>query len=276
MKIALCFHGYFLNSGGINAAFASWEYLRRKVYPHGKIDVFFHCWDQGDETRDMIKNMYDPIKVQYEPQKDFKEEMKSLNQDWFDEGFDRDSTMYKSNSIFQTFSFLYSRKRVLELKAEHEEENKFKYDAVILARPDIGTRGKEHPQKYYVTDIGFDPTVDMNKLYAAYWNQMNWGYADHWFYSSSENMDLVGTAYDKISTYYKPDSDYCKSITEGWFDSNAEDEFSNEHMKVEEIRTDNLVKFDKWQCIDNHKFYKWFFKDVGLYEKTCYVDVTGG
>ena len=116
----------------------------------------------------------------------------------------------------------------------------------------------------------------MDNLYAAYWNQMNWGYADHWFYSSSKNMDLVGSAYDKISTYYKPGSDYYRSIPEGWFDSNAEDEFSNEQMKPEKEKTDNLVKFDKWQCIDNHKFYKWFFRDVGLYEKTSYVDITGG
>jgi hypothetical protein len=240
------------------------------------VDVFFHCWEQGDEVKKMIHHMYDPIKIEYEKQKDFKEELESMDQTWFDDGFDRSGTMYKSNSIFQTFSFLYSRKRSLELKAEYEKENNFKYDAVILARTDIGTRGKEHPQTYYVTNINFDSSLDMNKLYAAYWDQMNWGYADHWFYSSSDNMDLVGTAYDKISTYYKPGSDYYKSITEGWFDSNSENEFSNEQIKPQTEREKNLVKFDKWQCIDNHKFYKWFFKDVGLYEKTSYVDITGG
>ena len=276
MKIALCFHGYFLNSGGDQAAFASWEYLRRKVLNGNDVDVFFHCWEQGDNVRNMIQHMYDPIRIEYEDQKEFIEEMKSMDQSWFDDGFNRSDTMYKSNSIFQTFSFLYSRKRALEIKAEYEKENNFKYDAVILARTDIGTRGKEHPQTYYVTNINFNPALDMDKLYAAYWNQMNWGYADHWFYSNSENMDLVGSAYDKISTYYKPGSDYYRSITEGWFDSNAEDEFSNEQMKPEKERTDNLVRFDKWQCIDNHKFYKWFFKDVGLYEKTSYVDITGG
>jgi hypothetical protein len=276
MKIALCFHGYFLNSGGMNAAFASWEYLRRKVYSHGKIDVFFHCWDQGDEARDMIKNMYDPIKVQYETQKDFKEEIKSLNQAWFDEGFDRDSTMYKGNSIFQTLSFLYSRKRALELKSEHEEENNFKYDVVILARTDIGTRGKEHKQKHHVTNIHFDPNLDMQQMHVAYWDQTNWGYPDHWFYSNSKNMDILGTAYDKIQKYYSPDSDYVQSVTTGWFDSNAEDEFSNEQMKPIDQRSQNLVVFDRWQCIDNHKLYKWFFKDVGLYEKTNFIDISGG
>ena len=47
MKIALCFHGYFLNSGGDQAAFASWEYLRRKIMNGNDVDVFFHCWEQG-------------------------------------------------------------------------------------------------------------------------------------------------------------------------------------------------------------------------------------
>ena len=106
MKIALCFHGYFLNSGGDQAAFASWEYLRRKVLNGNDVDVFFHCWEQGDNVRNMIQHMYDPIRIEYEDQKDFVEEMKSMDQSWFDDGFNRNDTMYKSNSIFPTFSFL--------------------------------------------------------------------------------------------------------------------------------------------------------------------------
>ena len=89
-------------------------------------------------------------------------------------------------------------------------------------------------------------------------------------------MDIIGTAYDKIQEYYSPDSDYVQSVTTGWFDSNGDDPFSNEQMKAENRRSQKLVFFPRWHCIDNHKLYKWFFKDVGLYEKTNFIDGSGG
>ena len=184
--------------------------------------------------------------------------------------------MYKGNSPFQTLSFLYSRKRVIEIKNSYEKSAGLEYDVVILARTDLGTRGKEHPQVYYVTNINFDPTSDMTRLHAAYWNQMNWGYADHWFYGNKDVMNLVGSAYDKVGEFYQPDSDYVESITSGWIDSNASDPFSNEQLKKASDRSKNLMTFDKWQCIDNHKFYKWYFLKCGLYEDTKFMDITGG
>ena len=218
--------------------------------------------------------MYKPVDALYEPQRQFEESREKIDESWFDDSFDREETMYRSNSVFQTLSFLYSRKRSIELKAKHEKENNFKYDCVIIARFDLGTRGKEHPQKYYATNINFDKNLDMKFLYSAFWDQMNWGYADHWFYSNSENMDLVGTAYDKALEYYDKDSDYVKAITTGWPDSNSEDEFSNEKMKDD--KSVNLAVFDKWGCIDNHKLYKWFFMDTGLYDKSKFLDITEG
>tara|TARA_R100000152_G_C6782181_1_gene218843 strand:- start:10652 stop:11476 length:825 start_codon:yes stop_codon:yes gene_type:complete len=273
MRIALCFHGFLINGNREAALYMSHNYINKNIFSKGKVDVFFHSWDQEQKLKDLAKQLYDFKIVEYETPKDFKDEQSYTNQQWFDEGFDRGSTDYKGNSIFQTLSFLYSRKRCLELKSKYEKENNFKYDVVILARTDIGTRGKEHPQEYYVTNIDFNPNYDMNYVYAADWNQHNWGYPDHWFYSSSENMDLVATAYDKVLEYYQPDSEYTKSVTTGWIDSNKDDQFSNEIYK--ENKSKNLVCFPKWQCIDNHKFYKWFFYDVGLYSKTKFLNITG-
>ena len=274
MRIALCFHGFLVNSGGIPALFMSHNYIKNNIFSKGDVDVFFHSWDQDPELRELGTKLYDFTKVEYETPKDFKEELAKTDQSWFDEGFPRAATHYRGNSIFQTLSFLYSRKRAIQLKEEYEKENSFKYDVVILARPDIGTRGKEHPQKYYVTNINFDPNNDMDYVYAADWDQHNWGYPDHWFYSSSENMDLVGAAYDNVVKYYQPDSEYTKSVTTGWIDSNKDDEFSNEVHK--DKKSENLVSFPKWQCIDNHKLYKWFFYDAGLYSKTRFLDITEG
>ena len=273
MRIALCFHGFLINSGGKAALFMSERYIKKNIFSKGDVDVFFHSWDQDPDIKSLGNELYDFTKVIYEEPKKFEEELKKVDQSWFDEGFQRNLTGYKGNSIFQSLSFLYSRKQAVQLKKEYEKENNFKYDVVILARPDIGTRGKEHPQKYYVTNINFNPNLEMNYVYAADWDQHNWGYPDHWFYSSSENMDLVASAYDKVVEYYQPDSEYTKSVTTGWIDSNKDNEFSNEIYKKE--KSTNLVCFPKWHCIDNHKLYKWFFYDVGLYSKTKFLDITG-
>ena len=178
--------------------------------------------------------------------------------------------MYSSNTIDRALSIAYSRKEVMNLKSQHEQEAGFTYDCVIISRFDLGTRGKEYPQEFYATDIHFDPSIDMNFLYSLYWNQLNWGFADHWFYSSSKNMDILAGLYDKIEEYYQPDSPYTNAVTTGWPDSNSEDEFSNEFYKEE--KSSNLVSFPRWGCIDNHKLYKWYFIDTGLYEKCKFID----
>ena len=71
------------------------------------------------------------------------------------------------NNCFKGLSFSYSRQQSIKLKKLYEEENNFKYDCVVVARFDIGQRGKEHRQKYYATNINFDTDLDMNFLYSA-------------------------------------------------------------------------------------------------------------
>ena len=274
MRIALCMHGYFLNSGGEIAARRAKKYIDKHILSHGNVDVFFHCWEQSEESHRVLSELYDPVAIQYEKQLKFTEELSHLDQNWFDEGFNRSETDYRGNSIFQSFSVAYSRKQSVKLKSDYEKENNFKYDVVIIARTDLGTRGKEHINEYYATDIKFDPSLDMDKVYLAFWDQTNWGYTDHWFYSSSKNMDVVASLYDKLLDYYKPDSDYVKSVTGGWIHSNAENPNSQELLKDPKDRTENLQKFEKWGCVDNHKLYKWFFYDAGLQDKLVFLEVT--
>lgn len=264
-------HGYFMNSGGRVAAERAKNYIQKNILDHGDVDIFFHCWEQGEESKKLLQDLYTPTKIVYETQKDFKEEIAMTDAEWFDEGYKRSETEYKNNSVFQSFSFAYSRKQSVLLKSEYEKQNDFKYDVVIIARTDLGTRGKDHYNQYYATDIDFDPMKDMSKIYLSYWDQTNWGYTDHWFYSNSENIDLVATFYDKLVDYYKKDSEYTNSVINGWRNSNSEDEHSQEMFKSPEERTKKLVKHEKWHCIDNHKLYKWFFYDVDLEDKLEFV-----
>jgi|TARA_B100000085_G_scaffold123031_1_gene111992 hypothetical protein len=272
MKIALCLHGYFANAGGTEASELAKKYIQRKILDGNDVDIFVHSWDLINQEK--ILSLYNVTDSCFEEQKDFSEELTKFNAEWFEEGFDRDATMYKTNTIFRGLSYLYSRMKTIELKKEYENKNGFEYDCVVLARFDLSRRGLEHPQVYYVTKMNFDPSLDMQYLYSAHWNQMNHGYADHWFYSNSKNMDIVGSLYNEVFKYYQEDSEYVKAVTTGWPESNQVDEFSNECMRKKQYRSSQLKTFDKWGCIDNHKLYKWHFIVTGLHDLSRYIDIT--
>jgi secreted Zn-dependent insulinase-like peptidase len=158
------------------------------------------------------------------------------------------------------------------LKKNYEDKNNFKYDCVVMCRFDLGQRGKQYPQKHYATNFNFSENLDMNFVYSVYWDQLNHGFADHWFYSSSENMDIVSCLHDNLLSYYSPNSEYVQKVTKGWPDSNQHNEFSNEFYN-----TTKEIDLKTWPlnaCIDNHKLYKWYFIDTGIYEKCKFVDIT--
>jgi hypothetical protein len=269
MKIALCLHGYFANAGGLEASRKGFGYIKSKLSAYN-IDTFIHSWDL--DNKDEVISLYNPTLEKFEQQYSFEEELKQFNQDWFFEGQASPPGMYSTNTIYRGLSFMLSRKRSVDLKKRYEKDNDFKYDCVIIARFDLGQRGKETPQKYYATNFNFSDNLDMQFLYSAFWDQLNHGFADHWFFSSSENIDLLSEMYDGAFEYYQPDSAYANSVTEGWIDSNILDEFSNEMLK--DSKSSFLKTHPRWGCIDNHKLYKWHLIVTGLYEKCKFIDIT--
>ena len=270
MKIALCLHGYFANAGGAQASIDGHSYIDKKLLSKYDVDVFVHSWDL--DNSDLIETLYTPTQSKFEKQRIFQNEMAKINQEYFFGEAGKAPGMYSINSVFKGLSFLYSRKKTIELKRQYELKNNFKYDCVVLARFDLGQRGKEHPQKYYATNFNFDPLLDMDYVYSAFWDQLNHGYADHWFFSNSKNMDLLSKLFDKVVDYYQPDSEYSKSITQGWPDSNKYNNFSNEFFL--DKKSLSLMTWPMWACIDNHKLYKWYFIKTGLYEKSKFIDIT--
>ena len=273
MKIALCFHGYMENAGGMSAFHEAYKYIYRKIIKGNDVDIFVHSWDSKN------KESYDKYygkntkKELFEAQRDFSR-MPNINdvQQWFDEGIDRSRCPWPTNTIPRTLSFLYSRKRSIYLKNEFERENNFEYDCTIVCRFDLGTRGKETPQRYYGTDFNLLLDSDMNNLHCVYWDQFNQGFSDHWFYSNSSVMTKIAGAYDAVFKYYHKDSPYIKSALGGWIESNANDDFSNEMLKSSAEKSNNLFKWPRWKCIDNHKLYKWFFYENNI--PLCLVDIT--
>ena len=281
MRIALALHGYFNNKVDPFSGENGFKYLTDILLSKYPVDVFIHSWDV--DQRSHLYDLYEPQFAIIENQLSFKEAMRELNvsQEYFDEGFDRNNSPYAACRIESTLSFLYSRKMALELVYKYETELNFQYDIVITARFDLGQRDKFGKWKYYVSQMNFDPTLDMNYIYSAMWDQLNAGYADQWFYSNSNNMRLLSMAFDAaLNDYFIPNSKYEKAVTGGWPDSLQYDgsfydpaQFSNEKLKPfrDSRNPVSEMKYPKWQCVNNHILYKWHMIVYNLYEKSRFV-----
>ncbi|EKE03240.1 MAG: hypothetical protein ACD_20C00228G0006 [uncultured bacterium] len=268
-KIALCLYGKYNNRYSLNSGDDGTQYIKDNILKGRKIDVFAYSTDLENEEK-IRKNYKDYFKsAVFEPQKTFAEE---IEENKIDENLFNPAGGQVFRTVANSLSFFYSRKKSIELKQQYEKENNFKYDIVIVCRFDLGQIDKYNGyQPYKVSEINFNEHFDMNFIYSAMWNQMNCGYADQWFYSNSENIDTLALLYEKSLQYFKKDSTYIKAITGGLMDSDADDEFSNEFFRPEEFKSKNFVKYDISQAINNHLMHKWFFIDVGLYEKSKYA-----
>ena len=265
MRAALCLSGYFSNSKGINDGLAGYSYMDRKLLSKHNVDVFIHSWDL--ENKEKILSLYNPIDSVFEQQKDFSKELEKGNESYF---FEKGA--YYHNTMFKTFSVSFSRSQSVQLKKLYETKNDFLYDCVVMARFDLGQRGKEHSQKYYATNFNFNETLDMSYVYSAFWDQLNHGFADHWFFSNSKNMDVVSSLHDNLLDYYSPSSKYVKNVTTGWPDSDTYNDFSNEFFN--HGSSQNKKTWPLNACIDNHKLYKWHFINTGLYKVCKFIDIT--
>jgi len=276
MKIALCLYGLFNNSrqpdSGINGA----RYISDKILKPWNPDIFIHSWEKRNE--DMYRKLFNPKEMVFEEPIDFKSFMKKkqISNEYFDfcDGFDRKSSAFSNCKIESTLSFLYSRTASLTIMKAQSE----KYDVVICCRFDLGQIDSKSNRKYKVSLIDFNPTLDMSFIYSAMWDQLNAGYADQWFYSNEDNMMLLADMFKKSwSDYFRPGSGYEQAVTKGWPDSqwmdhdNSADsrQFSNEMLSKDKSK--ELMKYPKWQVINNHLLHKWHFIKSGLYDNSRFL-----
>ena len=134
MRTALCLSGYFSSkvlqgAGDEDTAIRGFRYIRRKIIDDNT-DVFIHTWDESNY--ELIKKLYDPKQIELEKPKSFEKELKEFDVEWFGQS----PGIYSGNTIFRDLSMNFSRKRSVELIDDN-------YDRVIMARFDLGQRGKE-------------------------------------------------------------------------------------------------------------------------------------
>ena len=181
------------------------------------VDVFIHSWSH-QHKKELI-HLYEPKSHTIEEQKLFPRSSRIANNRSIIEKIRMVYSMIKKplkiseqiknkrNEAFRENSRWYSNKKVLELKAQYEKENNFKYDCVMVIRLDVG----------FYTPLEFS-RYSMKYFYASHWNDyptasndfthnlenhhMGKGLLDFWFFSNSEYMDHFSTLYDNIESYH--------------------------------------------------------------------------
>jgi hypothetical protein len=194
MKAALVLHGYFdsltdSSSKGIDG----YHYIKKHILDKIETDIFIHSWQP--DLKNYINELYKPKSFVYEPQIDFSEIVKKRN---------LDSNNYWKNMgrpAENRFSYFYSLSQGFKLLYDY----KVNYDIVIKGRFDLGRINRNIPKKYEIQCINFNTSLDMNKVYIAYWDQLNkidGGISDIWWYSNFKNMKCFVDIYDRFLNDY--------------------------------------------------------------------------
>lgn len=193
MKTALCLQGL---SSGKNDKGDPVDYLKgfktikENILDLNDVDIFIHSWSENNSHIEEIKNFYSPIDSVFEKQISFSYSGKGFlpSPEW-DNEYDPERKYHYVNSRW------YSHRESLRLKKQHEDQEKFQYDLVMVSRFDVCyftpfTFKDYNPNFFYVSDDFGDPSI---------------GFNDVWFISSSPNMDKYATVFDNIDSYTQKD-----------------------------------------------------------------------
>jgi hypothetical protein len=132
------------------------------------IDVFLHSWNPDLENQ--LKNLYKPVSSLLEDNNLYSEDLeKKLKEVYPDEtGLSSDKYAFASSSL--------SVKKSLQLKDDYEHENNFKYDIVLIYRPDVILLKDINFDKYdvhgnviYCNHTWINPHIPMSAQGEYYW-----------------------------------------------------------------------------------------------------------
>ena len=184
MKIAICLSGLVGNIVGksndsnigvnevLKLSYRHWN--KQIIQTNGEIDFFVHSWDI--DVQQAIKRYFSPKLSSFEKQIIFDVPAHIIGDE---------------NRKQSHYSRWYSTMKSVELKAEYEIANNFKYDCVMISRFDIAWK-----KPIIFADH------DMSHVYCGgWWNQSDVSIKDFWFFSSSANMDRFGELYSHIGHY---------------------------------------------------------------------------
>ncbi len=189
-RVALCL------SGHLRSFEATYKYLKENIINPTNCDIFIFSWDKlgydgarGDRhlinqnvDENKIKQLYNPKKIIISKPIDFNVD-KYLNR--------LGSGLRNPNIVSNMF---YGINQSNNLKKEFENENNFKYDAVIRCR----------------ADLLFESKLDINEIASAKYNKGIFfpkfgdygGLNDQFAFGNSESMDLYSETYKKLDDFF--------------------------------------------------------------------------
>jgi len=239
MKAALVLGGYFDSTKDSSSkGFDGFQHIKKNILEKIETDVFIHSWQP--EIKNTLVDLYNPKSIISETQIDFSHILSERN--LYQKNLSFYENMGRLNS--DRFSHLYSFSKAFELVRNYEKKVEKDYDIVIKGRFDLGRINRNTSIEFPVQCINFDKDLDMSKIYFAYWNQLEYGPADMWWYSNSINMRKFANLYNK-------------SLNDYWYiGSNFYNNFSDDQ---------------KFQIFNIHCVLKQFLIDNDLWEKSSYL-----
>ena len=250
-KIAVCLHGYFNKNNFPLGKESGYEYLN-EMFKNLDVNYFIHSWEPN--LKNNIISFYNPKKYIFEPQIDFENIIKNNN---------LGHPNLRNDWLKNSMSYSYSRSNSIQLKIKYELENNIQYDCVVICRFDIGKQSE-------ISKLIFDIKKDMDYIYCKWWNQLNNGLAEQWFYSNSNNINVISNLYSRYFIWFRENSKYYNTLLK-WPDSNSYNQFSNEVELPPSQKHDDLQKIDIEYAANNHVIYKYFFIEQNLYHKLVFL-----
>lgn len=191
-RIALCLSGIMGGTAGRGGSGdmvdlkTIFNQYKKHILDLNDVDVFIHSW--STDVEDVITELYNPKKIIFEPQVDFREINKGKHKN--------------PEASHRFYSRWNSIQKCVELKIKYEEENDFEYDIVMISRFDL----------LWFTDINFND-YDNKYFWVSNWNENGWpgkrgpydkqtdagnGFLDFWFFSNSSNIDKFSFLYTNL------------------------------------------------------------------------------
>lgn len=179
MKTAICF------SGELRSIDKTYPILKDRLMDRfSDYDIFYHTWNDDPDIHKLhyIENDSHTKNILLENRINLSEReifFKNKRSEVFVQGMLRQ---------------LYCLKQCNSLKKQYENENNFKYDIVVRARPDL----------LLVNNTSLERTVETwdykNYMYTTDHDDHG-GYNDRFYFSNSENMDFLLDRLDMLNYY---------------------------------------------------------------------------
>ena len=234
MKAALVLGGYFDSTKDSSSkGFDGFQHIKKNIIEKIETDFFIHSWQP--EIKNTLVDLYNPKSIISETQIDFSHILSERN--LYQKNLNFFENMGRLSS--DKFSQFYSLSKAFELVGNYEKKVEKDYDIVIKGRFDLGRINRNTSIEFPVQCINFDKDLDMSKIYFAYWNQLEYGPADMWWYSNSKNMRKFAKLYNKsLNDYWHIGSNFYNS-----FSDDQKFQIFNIHCVLKQFLIDN----DLWE-----------------------------